>query len=125
MLALKIIFWFFLFIIFYAYFGYGMLLYLLILIKRKIKHSSKNKKNPSNFPEVTLMVASYNEKDFIKEKINNSMELDYPKDKLKHLNPKDYVSFKNHFLVFLIYNFLRLFWIWYVTVSFNPYKKKN
>jgi len=85
MLALKIIFWFFLFIIFYAYFGYGMLLYLLILIKRKIKHSSKNKKNPSNFPEVTLMVASYNEKDFIKEKIKNSMELDYPKDKLKQI----------------------------------------
>jgi len=85
MLALKIIFWLFLFIIFYAYFGYGILLYLLILIKRKFKHSSKKGKSPSSFPEVTLMVASYNEKDFIQEKIKNSMELDYPKDKLKQI----------------------------------------
>lgn len=33
-------------------------------------------------PEVTLLIAAYNEKDFIPEKVQNCYELEYPKDKL-------------------------------------------
>jgi cellulose synthase/poly-beta-1,6-N-acetylglucosamine synthase-like glycosyltransferase len=34
-------------------------------------------------PEVTLFIAAYNEKDYVEAKMKNSLELDYPKDKLK------------------------------------------
>jgi cellulose synthase/poly-beta-1,6-N-acetylglucosamine synthase-like glycosyltransferase len=34
-------------------------------------------------PEVTLFIAAYNEKDFVDSKLENSYNLDYPKDKLK------------------------------------------
>ena len=33
-------------------------------------------------PEVTLFIAAYNEKDFVAGKVRNSLELDYPKEKL-------------------------------------------
>ena len=33
-------------------------------------------------PDVTLFIAAYNEKDFVDEKIKNSLELDYPSEKL-------------------------------------------
>lgn len=34
-------------------------------------------------PEVTLFIAAYNEKDYVAAKMKNSLELDYPKEKLK------------------------------------------
>ena len=37
MLTLKILFWLCLFIVFYTYLGYGMLLYLIIRLKRLVK----------------------------------------------------------------------------------------
>ena len=33
-------------------------------------------------PEVTLFIAAYNEKDVIAEKMQNSLELEYPREKL-------------------------------------------
>jgi cellulose synthase/poly-beta-1,6-N-acetylglucosamine synthase-like glycosyltransferase len=36
-------------------------------------------------PEVTLVVAAYNEENWIEEKIQNSLKLDYPSEKLKYL----------------------------------------
>ena len=41
MTALKFLFWFLLFVVFYAYVGYGILLYLLIMIKRLAGFSKK------------------------------------------------------------------------------------
>jgi len=81
---IEIIFWVLIFIVFYAYLGYGIILFLLVIIKRIF-----NKKQ-SNFddnyePEVTLFVAAYNEKDYVKEKVNNSFQLDYPKHKVKQV----------------------------------------
>ncbi|MBN1650668.1 MAG: glycosyltransferase, partial [Bacteroidales bacterium] len=83
MLTLKIIFWVFLFIIFYTYLGYGIVLYMLVRIKRLFK-----KPKPVNTdyePEVTLFVAAYNEKDYVNEKVANSLSLEYPKEKLKQV----------------------------------------
>lgn len=37
------------------------------------------------WPEITMLVAAYNEKDYIREKIQNSLHLDYPQDKLKFI----------------------------------------
>jgi len=84
MLALKIIIWVFLFIIFYAYLGYGIFLFFLIRLKRIIV---KKKSFPDGEyePEVTLFVTAYNEKDFADAKISNSLSLDYPAKKVKHV----------------------------------------
>ncbi len=74
------LFWTFLFIVFYAYFGYGILLYILVKIKRLFtKPTSYNK---DYTPEVTFVTAAYNEEDWIEEKIQNCLNFDYPKDKI-------------------------------------------
>lgn len=82
MLQLKIIFWVLLFIIAYTYVGYGILLYLIIKIRRVFKMGKKPNPNPDYEPEVTLFIAAYNEKDFVDAKMKNSLELEYPKEKL-------------------------------------------
>ncbi|MEI6059083.1 MAG: glycosyltransferase family 2 protein [Bacteroidota bacterium] len=82
MTALKIIFWALFFVVFYAYIGYGILLYIIIKIKRLAGFSLKIPPDPDYEPDVTLFIAAYNEKDFIAGKIKNSHELDYPAGKL-------------------------------------------
>ncbi len=82
MLTLKILFWLLLFIVFYAYVGYGILLYILVKIKRISGRSVSGSSNPDYEPDVTLFIAAYNEKAFVAEKIKNSRELDYPAEKL-------------------------------------------
>lgn len=82
MLQLKIIFWVLLFIIVYTYVGYGILLYLIIKIRRFLKIGKKTIIDSSYEPEVTLFIAAYNEKDYVQAKMQNSLALEYPKDKL-------------------------------------------
>jgi cellulose synthase/poly-beta-1,6-N-acetylglucosamine synthase-like glycosyltransferase len=82
MLALKIIFWVLLFIIVYTYVGYGILLYFIIRIRRFFKIGGKVQIDATYEPEVTLFIAAYNEKDYVEAKMKNSLELEYPKDKL-------------------------------------------
>lgn len=83
-MALKIIFWALLFIVFYSYLGYGILLFVLVKIKRLISPGKKNF-NPDYEPEVTLFVAAYNEKDYVDAKVENSYNLDYPQEKVKQV----------------------------------------
>jgi cellulose synthase/poly-beta-1,6-N-acetylglucosamine synthase-like glycosyltransferase len=82
MIALKIIFWSLLFVVFYAYVGYGILLYVIIKIRRMFGLSAKKLADTGYEPDVTLFIAAYNEKDFVAEKVKNSRELDYPANKL-------------------------------------------
>ena len=82
MLIVKILFWFLLFIVFYAYIGYGIVLYLLVKLKRFATGKKPAVPGTVYEPEVTLFIAAYNEKDFVAEKIKNSRELDYPAEKL-------------------------------------------
>jgi len=82
MAAVSILFWIFLFVIFYSYLGYGIVLYAIVKIKRLFTKSLKTFV-PDYLPEVTLLIAAYNEKDYIREKIENCMALDYPHGKLK------------------------------------------
>lgn len=81
--TLKIIFFILLFIVFYAYVGYGILLFFLIKLKR-LFFKKKNDYDPDFIPEVTYMVAAFNEEDWIAQKIDNSFAFDYPKDKIKY-----------------------------------------
>jgi len=84
MKTLEIIFWICLAIAFYTYIGYGIVLFVLVKIKRLF---SKEKalalpSDESQLPEITLTICAYNEQDVVEEKMKNCHELDYPKDKL-------------------------------------------
>lgn len=77
-----ILFWICIFIICYTFFGYGFLLYLLVSIKRLFVKPFVFNKN-EKLPSVTLLVAAFNEQDLIKEKVENCLNLDYPKEKIQ------------------------------------------
>ncbi len=76
-----ILFCIFLFIVFYTYLGYGILLWILVKIKESFIATDKPKLNV-DLPEVTLLIAAYNEEDIITDKMSNTLLLDYPKEKL-------------------------------------------
>ncbi len=78
---MTIIFWISLFIIFYTYVGYGIVLYILVRIKRLFVKPVKLV-DGSFTPSLTLIVAAYNEASVIEEKIQNTLQLIYPNDKL-------------------------------------------
>jgi len=83
MTTLKILFWISLILIIYSYLGYAVLLFFLVSLKRAFGKKN-NKSAVSAFePEVTLIIAAYNEEDFIEEKIKNSLQINYPGSKLK------------------------------------------
>ena len=79
---LKVIFWFSFGIIFYTYIGYGIVLCLLVPIKRAFFKNNKSDSGNSELPEVTLLIPAYNEKDYVNKKLQNTKDLKYPKDKL-------------------------------------------
>ena len=78
MLAIKIIFWVAVFLLAYVCFGYLFLLCLLSLFRQ-----SRVRTDETYQPTVSLIIAAYNEEAVIGEKIENTLKLDYPKDKLE------------------------------------------
>jgi len=82
MQVMQLIFWLLLFVVFYAYIGYGILLFVIIRIRRILGHTKVHEENLEYEPEVTLFIAAYNEKDFVAKKISNSLKLEYPAKKL-------------------------------------------
>lgn len=85
MKALEIIFWVALFIIFYSYLGYGILLFIIIQLRRLLGLAKPFEGNEDYKPEITLFVAAYNEKDYVAEKVKNSFSLNYPQEKVKQV----------------------------------------
>jgi cellulose synthase/poly-beta-1,6-N-acetylglucosamine synthase-like glycosyltransferase len=83
MQTVKIIFWILLFIVIYTYVGYGIILYLLVKIKRIMGNGKKYQIESGFDPPVTLFITAYNEKDYVAAKMKNTLGLDYPTDKLK------------------------------------------
>jgi poly-beta-1,6-N-acetyl-D-glucosamine synthase len=103
-LALSI-FWLGVLVVLYTYLGYGLVIYLISsFTKRKITQGFTE----GNLPEVTFIVAAYNEEDFIENKIANTLCLDYPADKLSILFVTDGSSDKTPQIV-RQYPSLRLF----------------
>lgn len=82
-LLLKSVFWSALFIVFYSYLGYGILIWIWISIRSLFQKPIKPGTGNQYEPEVTLIVATYNEELFIEKKVQNTFELEYPKNKLK------------------------------------------
>lgn len=84
-MILTFLFWILLFILFYTYVGYALLLWLCVEVK-KIFSSEKNKKLNENYePKVCLFVTAYNEKDYVKQKVENAFSLDYPREKVQYV----------------------------------------
>ena len=83
MATLKFFFWACLAVVFYTYIGYGMLLYVLVRLKRLAGMSEPEPTLPEDdqLPEVTLMICAYNEEAVVEEKMANIRQLDYPADK--------------------------------------------
>jgi biofilm PGA synthesis N-glycosyltransferase PgaC len=78
MLMLAILFWLSVFLIIYTYIGYPVLISLIA----KLIPFQDRVSDISN-PSVTLLITAYNEEAVIEKKIENSLRLDYPRDRLQ------------------------------------------
>ena len=84
-MILTIIFWVLLTILFYTYLGYALVLYFILKIKKLIFQVKNRQPDPNYEPDVCLFVTAYNEKDYVKQKVENSFSLDYPNEKIQYL----------------------------------------
>jgi len=71
------IFWFSVGFVFYAYAGYPLILFTIGLFR-----SRQVRRSPIQ-PTLSLIITAYNEEKRIKEKLQNTLDLDYPKDRLE------------------------------------------
>ena len=77
------LFWSSVFLVFYTYAGYPLLIGILAWIRpRQVKYTDSK-------PSVTLLITAYNEERVIKKKLENSLALDYPRDKFQILVAAD------------------------------------
>jgi cellulose synthase/poly-beta-1,6-N-acetylglucosamine synthase-like glycosyltransferase len=83
MRTIEILFWTLFFIVFYTYLGYGLLLSIVAKIKEIFYPGKKSELYEINLPEVTLLIAAYNEEQIIPQKMENTLNLNYPKELLK------------------------------------------
>ncbi len=79
---LEIFLWTGVFIVWYAYLGYGILLFLLVKLKRLFFREKKMPEKPDALPDVTFIICAFNEVDWMREKIENCLAFDYPVEKI-------------------------------------------
>ncbi len=84
MFILQAVFWSLLALVVYSYVGYGFVLYLMVRLKRVFNPRPKVS-YPKEWPTVTLLIASYNELDFLPQKVKNCLELTYQINQLRIL----------------------------------------
>lgn len=84
---MELLFWISIIGIVYTFMGYPFSLYLLkkILKEKKIEKW----KSKSEFPKITYIIAAYNEEKNIRKKLENTILLDYPKEKLEIIIASD------------------------------------
>ena len=80
---LKFIFWASLFVVFYSYIGYGLLMILLVSLKKFFQKNKVKKAPVVDPPPLAIIIAAYNEEEYITQKIENTLALDYPRHKLE------------------------------------------
>jgi cellulose synthase/poly-beta-1,6-N-acetylglucosamine synthase-like glycosyltransferase len=85
MMVTHIFFWISLFTLFFCYIGYGGLIYFSNILKKSVigKTLPRSGPDPLKRPAVTLIIAAYNEGLDLKQKLENTLAIDYPTDKLK------------------------------------------
>ena len=77
------VFWSAVFFVFYAYVGYPLLLMLLSLIK------SRPVRKGDATPSLSFIITAHNEESRIREKLENTMALDYPRERLEVIVASD------------------------------------
>lgn len=82
---MKTVFWISLGVVIYTFVGYGLLLYLLVRMKRLFRPAQSRLWKIEELPSLTLIVAAYNEADVMEEKIQNTLALHYPSGRLQFI----------------------------------------
>jgi len=83
MFSLTTLFFLLCFIIFYTYIGYSLLILLVaVFLHRPVK-------GKEIYPRVSYLITAYNEESSIAEKLENTLELEYPADKLEVIVASD------------------------------------
>ncbi len=77
-----VFFWICFSVLAYTYMGYPLILFATLKI-RNIFSPGKKEKEASFEPEVCFFVTAYNEKNYVKQKVENSLQLDYPREKIQ------------------------------------------
>jgi cellulose synthase/poly-beta-1,6-N-acetylglucosamine synthase-like glycosyltransferase len=96
-LSFKILFWFGLCLVVYTYLGYGLVIWTAAKLKRNCKPPSKF--SQGDLPSVSFVVCAFNEADYIAQKIENSISLHYPKERLHFFFVTDGSNDETPFLV--------------------------
>src|SRR2546427_12923834 len=81
MIGIATTFWVALLAILYAYVGYPAFLWLVSRVGRFDESSCAGESG--HLPSVTLIISAYNEEKVIREKIENTLSLDYPRELLE------------------------------------------
>jgi cellulose synthase/poly-beta-1,6-N-acetylglucosamine synthase-like glycosyltransferase len=68
--------------LFYTYIGYGLTVACVVWFKRITNTEANFHVQSTDLPDVTVVIAAYNEKNCLAAKIENTLAQDYPKDKL-------------------------------------------
>ncbi len=76
----EILFWFSLATLVWVFFGYPVIM---ILLAKLVGKKEAPASGQDDLPALSLLICAYNEERVIGEKIQNSLTLDYPKEKLK------------------------------------------
>lgn len=92
---LTAIWWIGVFIIWEAMIGYPITL----IILDKILKREESQKDKNFEPTVTLMIVVHNEEKVIKEKLENAIHINYPKDKIEFLITSDYSTDNTNMIV--------------------------
>ena len=79
----EILFWGSIIIIIFSYFGYPISLYLFALLR------GKDVKKSAFTPKVTIIITAFNEEKRINAKLENTLSLEYPREKLQILVASD------------------------------------
>ncbi len=76
------IFWFCVFLLVYVYFGYPLTCALLARVLRRWPRTD-GWVTDAELPQITVLIAAYNEADCIFDTVRNKLALDYPEDRLE------------------------------------------
>lgn len=76
------LFWIAAFLVFYTFFGYGIIVWIAVKCKELVSKPEKFS-IVEEYPEVTLLIAAYNEADIIDRKMENCASLKYPSDRIR------------------------------------------
>jgi poly-beta-1,6-N-acetyl-D-glucosamine synthase len=84
---MKILFWASVSMILYAYIGYPMIIH--FLAERKPLRAPEREIGARAWPSLTVLIVAYNEERWIQRKIENTLALEYPRDRMQILVASD------------------------------------